>query len=93
MTIVLFGATRNIGRRIAKEALNRGHHVIAVAREPAKVENPDLRMKVVQDDATDSKSVATVARTADVIVSAISPRRNAQRRACAFVAICHTRAG
>lgn len=77
MTIVLFGATGNIGQRIAREALRR-HQVIGVVRDPTAVQTPEPRMTLVRGDATDSKSVATVARAADVVVSAISPRRNAR---------------
>jgi hypothetical protein len=40
MKNVLFGATGNVGRRIATEALNRGHEVIAVHRNPAQSQAP-----------------------------------------------------
>jgi putative NADH-flavin reductase len=76
MKIVLFGATGNIGQRIAAEALRRGHTVIGVVRDPAEVKSPDPRVTLVQGDATDAESVARVARGADAIVSAISPRPN-----------------
>jgi putative NADH-flavin reductase len=78
MKIVLFGATGNIGQRIAKEALSRGHEVIGVVRDPEKVQTPDPRVTLVKGDATDAGSVAKVARGADAIVSAISPRPNAR---------------
>jgi uncharacterized protein len=76
MKIVLFGATGNIGQRIATEALRHGHTVIGVVRDPADVKAPDPRVTLVQGDATDAESVARVARGADAIVSAISPRPN-----------------
>jgi len=78
MKIVLFGATGNIGQRIAAEALRRGHTVIGVVRDPDKMQPADSRIKLVKGDATDPKSVAAVARGADAIVSAISPRPNAR---------------
>jgi putative NADH-flavin reductase len=74
MKIVLFGATGNIGQRIVAEALRRGHSVTGVVRDPEKVSSPDPRVPLVQGDATDAESVARVARGADAIVSAISPR-------------------
>jgi putative NADH-flavin reductase len=76
MKIVLFGATGNIGRRIATEALDRGHDIVGVVREPDKVQAPDPRVRLVQGDATDAASVAGVVRGADAVVSAISPRPN-----------------
>jgi hypothetical protein len=76
MKLVLFGATGNIGQRIAAEALRRGHQVVGVVRDPAKVQSPDPRVSLVQGDATDAASVARVSQGADAIVSAISPRPN-----------------
>jgi putative NADH-flavin reductase len=74
--IVLFGATGNIGQRIAKEALSRGHEVAGVVRDPENSTPPDPRARLVKGDATDPASVARVVRGADVVVSAISPRPN-----------------
>jgi hypothetical protein len=70
MTIVVFGATGNIGQRIAREALNRHHEVIGVVREPAKVQTPDRRMTVLQGEATNAARVAALEHGADAIVSA-----------------------
>jgi putative NADH-flavin reductase len=78
MRIVLFGATGNVGRRIAAEALRRGHEVVGVVRDPTAVESPDPRVRLVKGDATNPDSVAEVARGADAVVSAISPRPNAR---------------
>ena len=78
MQLVLFGATGNVGRRIAAEALRRGHDVIGVVREPATVTSPDPRVRLVQGDATNAESVAEVVRGADAVVSAISPRPNSR---------------
>jgi putative NADH-flavin reductase len=86
MKIVLFGATGNIGQRIAKEALGRGHEVVGVVRDPTKVPPPDPRVTLVQGDATDAANVATVARGADAIVSAISPRPNKRGRSAPSLA-------
>jgi uncharacterized protein len=76
MKIVVIGATGNIGRRIAKEALSRGHEVTGVVRDPAAVEAPDPRVRLVKGDATRAEDVARVVKGADAVVSAISPRPN-----------------
>jgi len=78
MRIVIFGATGNVGRRIAVEALRRGHEVVGVVRDPDAVRPPDPRVRLVRGDATSADSVASVARGADAVVSAISPRPNAR---------------
>jgi uncharacterized protein len=78
MRIVVFGATGNIGRRIVLEALGRGHEVVGVVRDPAAVEAPDPRVRLVKADATSDEEVARVVSGADAVVSAISPRPNAR---------------
>jgi putative NADH-flavin reductase len=78
MKIVVFGATGNIGQRIVKEAVSRGHQVIGVVRDPAAVTTPDPRVELRRGDATDARSVAALAPGADAVVSAISPRPNAR---------------
>jgi hypothetical protein len=78
MKLVIFGATGNVGRRIAAEALRRGHEVTGVVRDPEAVTPPDPRVRLVKGDATKTDDVSTVARGADAAVSAISPRPNAR---------------
>ena len=46
MKIVVIGVTGNIGKRIAKEALRRGHQVVGVVRDPA-AHRPALRGRVL----------------------------------------------
>src|SRR6476659_4903773 len=76
MKIVVIGATGNIGQRVAKEALSRGHEVSGVVRDPAAVQSPDPRVRLVKGDATEADDVARVVKGADAVVSAISPRPN-----------------
>ena len=78
MRIVVFGATGNIGRRVVAEALQRGHDVVGVVRDPTASASPDPRVRLVQGDATNAASVASVVHGADAVVSAISPRPNAR---------------
>jgi hypothetical protein len=74
MKIVLFGATGHVGQRIVAEALRRGHEVTGIVRDPSRAQSPDPRVTLVQGDATDAASVATVVRGADAVVSSVSPR-------------------
>jgi uncharacterized protein len=74
LRIVLFGAGGMVGTRIAKEALSRGHHVVAVQRNPGGLDLDGKHVMTVQGDATDARSVAGLAKGADAVVSAVSPR-------------------
>jgi uncharacterized protein len=76
MKIVLFGATGNVGARVAAEAQRRGHEVVGVVRDPAAVHGSGVRL--VKGDATQADSIAAAVQGADAVVSAISPRPNAR---------------
>jgi len=78
MEVVLFGATGNVGRRVAAEALRRGHEVVGVVRDPVAGPASDSRVRLVKGDATKADSVAELVQGADAVVSAISPRPNAR---------------
>ncbi|GAA3055540.1 hypothetical protein FHS39_002942 [Streptomyces olivoverticillatus] len=69
--IALFGATGTIGSRILREALDRGHQVTAVVRDPAKLTEQRTDLTVTTGDVLDPASVAEAAKGQDVVVSAV----------------------
>lgn len=69
MKIALLAATGNIGQRILHEALQRGHEVVAVVRDPSKI-SPVENLLVKQADFQDAQSVAAAISGADAVVSA-----------------------
>ncbi len=73
MKIALFGVTGRIGRRIAQEALNRGHSVTAVARDPSRSPLRHERLTVVKGDVTDAAGIAAAVAGHDMVVSAVGP--------------------
>ncbi|MEJ1964089.1 MAG: NAD(P)H-binding protein [Gammaproteobacteria bacterium] len=73
MNILLVGASGMIGSRILAEATSRGHHVVAAARHPEKI-TAGANIKAVKLDATDTAALTALAKDADVIVMATSPR-------------------
>lgn len=70
MKIALFGATGNVGSRIVAEALQRGHEVTAIARNPGKL-TPQPRLTVQRGDVNDPGNVATLASGHDAVISAV----------------------
>jgi putative NADH-flavin reductase len=73
LNILLVGANGMIGSRILAEAVSRGDHVIAASRHPEKIAaGPNVQ--AVKLDATDREAFTALARKADVIVMATSPR-------------------
>jgi putative NADH-flavin reductase len=74
MKIALIGATGFVGSQVLTEALQRGHEVAALVRDPLKLAaRPHLR--VVQVDATDAAAVAAAATGHDALVSAYNGPR------------------
>ena len=69
MNVAVIGATGKTGQRVTTELLQRGHHVIAVVRNPSKVQN-QKDVSVVTSDLSDSKQIAGALKGADVVVSA-----------------------
>jgi len=89
MSIVVFGASGNIGSNIRKEALSRGHRVTAVTRssdlEPAE------RLTALKADIADPGEVAKIAAGHDVVISAYSPglRRHSAENAAVLIENAH----
>jgi len=71
--IALIGASGFIGSGLLKEALERGHSVIAIVRHPEKitVENPNL--EVMQGDVMSAETVEKLTKGVDVVISAYNP--------------------
>jgi len=76
MKIALFGATGNIGSRILEEALQRGHEVTAIVRDPSKLSMANPKLQVVSGNVTDPDSYLPALRGADAVVVSVSPRGN-----------------
>jgi hypothetical protein len=73
LNILLIGASGMIGSRVLAEASSRGHHVTAAARNPEKI-TKGANITAVKLDATDQAALTALAKDADVIVTATSPR-------------------
>ncbi|MFI0593073.1 NmrA family NAD(P)-binding protein [Streptomyces griseus] len=56
MTILVTGATGTVGRRVVEQLLERGEHVRALTRDPARAELP-AGVDVVRGDLTDQASL------------------------------------
>jgi uncharacterized protein len=80
MKIAVVGANGWIGSTIVHEALERGHTVTAVVRDPARLTLAHERLHVVSGDATDPDNVAEAVGGHDVVIGAISGRRDANNQ-------------
>ena len=75
MKITVFGATGGIGGNVVRQALDAGHKVAAVVRDPARfdVSHPALEVAAVAD-LTDPEVLRPVLETSDAAISGVGPR-------------------
>lgn len=71
MSIVVFGASGNIGGNIRTEALSRGLRVTAVTRSSPLTPEPNLT--ALTADLADAEAVARIVSGHDAVISAYSP--------------------
>jgi putative NADH-flavin reductase len=74
-SIAVVGGGGMIGQRIVREALDRGHQVLVIARDPASVTLKHPRLEVAEGDVLDSAGLAKLVAGRDVLVSAVGTAR------------------
>lgn len=77
MKIALIGASGYVGAKLREEALRRGHHVVAIVRDPARLPAHDA-LTARQADVYDSANVAAAVAGSDVVLSAFSAATEAE---------------
>ncbi|PWK91969.1 NAD(P)-dependent oxidoreductase [Fulvimonas soli] len=76
MKLALFGATGHVGRSILDEALARGHRVVAVVRDPARLDRRHAKLEVVAGDAARPATWLDAVRGSDAAIASLSARRD-----------------
>lgn len=74
MKIALIGATGNMGQRLVKEAVSRGHEVVAVARNPDAAKGD--KVTTVACDLHDEDKLAAILKDADVAILSVRFQNN-----------------
>jgi uncharacterized protein len=72
MNIALIGATGFVGAAILQEALNRGHEVTAIARNPEKLQGHH-KLHVRKGDVYNEDDVARFVAGHEAVISAFNP--------------------
>ncbi len=76
MQLTIFGATGGTGAQLVRAALDAGHRVTAVVRDPARVGLAHPRLRVVRGDVLDPPSMRGTLDGADAAVSALGAPGN-----------------
>ncbi|MDZ5662302.1 NAD(P)H-binding protein [Nocardioides sp. zg-1308] len=73
MRIAVLGATGRTGRPLVGELLRRGHTVVALVRDPARLGDVAQRVDVVRGDSRSAADRERLVTGADAVVSALRP--------------------
>ena len=76
MKLTIFAATGGIGRQLLEQAVDAGHDVTAVVRNPGKLARP-VRAVTADMTAADPAAVEAAVAGADAVLSGLGPRSNA----------------
>jgi hypothetical protein len=90
MKLTVFGATGGVGREVVNQALDRGDHITAYVRNPAKLDITDPNLTVISGELTDREEVRRAVRAADAVISALGP--SLDRKATGMPLVDGTRA-
>ncbi len=69
--ILVYGATGKVGSHVVNEALNRGHRVTAVSRDPSRITLVHDKLSIVKGDVLDPASVASLLAGQDVVIISV----------------------
>jgi uncharacterized protein YbjT (DUF2867 family) len=73
--VLIVGATGGTGRELVAQALERGHVVTALVRNPSSLAIAHPRLRIVRGDVLDAASVAAAVREQDAVVSALGHKQ------------------
>ena len=90
MKLTVFGASGGVGREVVTQALDRGDHVTAYVRNPAKLDLAHPNLTVITGELTDREAVQRAVGGADAVISALGP--SLDRKATGMPLVDGTRA-
>ena len=76
MKLAIFGGTGRTGMHLVQQALDQGHEVVILARNPAKITLQHAQLSVIAGDVKDLPKVEQTIAGASVVISALGPTSN-----------------
>ncbi len=71
LRVLVYGATGKVGIHVVEEALQRGHLVTAVSRDPSQIEKQHENLSVVAGDLLDLQSIELLVEDKNVIIVSV----------------------
>ncbi len=79
MKLAVFGATGRTGKPLVAAALERGHEVRALARDPAKLDVSQENLLVIRGDALNAADVAETVAGCDAVLSVLGQTKGSPK--------------
>ena len=73
--VLIVGATGGTGRELVTQALERGHAVTALARNPSAIDTIHERLRIVQGDVLDYASLESAVQGQDAVLCALGHKQ------------------
>ncbi|GII86717.1 NADH-flavin reductase [Sphaerisporangium siamense] len=74
MRLTVIGATGGVGKEVVRQALDAGHQVAAVVRDPARLPISHSALDVVTADVTAPEALRPAMAGREAVISALGPR-------------------
>jgi putative NADH-flavin reductase len=88
MKLTVFGASGGTGSQVVSQALDAGHDVVAVVRDPARLPVSHRNLTVLTADVLRPADIAEAVAGRDAIISALGPSRKKRERRTASPTLC-----
>ena len=74
--IALFGGSQGVGKECIKQALNQGHKIITLARDPTKLQDipKNENLTIIKGDVFDQEKVNEVISQSDIVLNSLGGR-------------------
>jgi len=69
MKIAVFGATGPTGQQLVKQALQKGHNITVLARNPSKIAIENKNLTVIKGNALSYEDVEKTVKGQDAVLS------------------------
>jgi putative NADH-flavin reductase len=75
MKLLIIGGTGGTGRELVKQALEQGHHLTALVRNPARIKTRHQNLNIIKGNVLDLQKVEEVVAGQDAVLSALGHKR------------------
>lgn len=75
MRLIIFGSTGKTGELLLQKALDQGHHVTAIVRDPSKITIKHEKLSINQVNIFDQEELVPLFKDADAVISTLGFKR------------------